>query len=323
MNVTETLRSPTFAQARKLARTWAHQHVDRPITGTVRVASSLRRNASDIIYFGDSSLLHISPLDTDRRRIGEMLADDIQLPIAQFYGPGYPPAVFAEAARLFARFSGARAIVVSMAIRPGTQLHVSEHPVYGYTHARRVLTSAEEAGPLLLSQALRAAPKAEDYRRFEALQRTSRWGGERTIGDYRRALKGFRAKTADHAQRALIFDYFHGEYSAGSPGIDDWRRLGANLSKFGVPVVAYRTYMPLQMGTRVIGEDFAAHIEQNFRAVESAFLEGLEGAGSMTPIQPPADEHFIEPRDATEHLNQEGRLALVKQVAASLRREMA
>jgi hypothetical protein len=169
----------------------------------------------------------------------------------------------------------------------------------------------------------REPPTEEDYRRFEALARTSRWGGRRSIGEYRRDLRGFRGDTASAEQQALIYDYFHGESSENSPGLAEWRRFGEALRAWGVPVLAYRLYMPMETGTRLFGEAFEAHVERNFSLVESSFRAGLGEAGTIVAVDPPPDDAFIEHRDGTEHLNQKGRVELARRLATAIKSQLA
>lgn len=316
-SLTTVLRSPALAGARAKARTWAEDHVDRPVTSALKVGAKVRSGKADIVYLGDSSMIHISPEDSDRRRLGEMFADESGYDVAPYYGPAYPPAVFAELLRLIAPYQRPKAILCSIPIRPSTQLHATEHPVFGYRNARRTLRQAPRMSSLA-TKVLRPAPTQEDYDRFYATERSSRWGGQQTIGHFRRELKGIDATTASADRLRVMWDYFHGEFSDDSPGLQDWVRLGEQARLLGVPLIAYRAHMPFQYGTRLFGPEFVAHVEHNWALIEQALKTGLGDGGLLLDVPPPPDEHFILPQDGTEHWNQHGRLALVERLKRTL-----
>jgi hypothetical protein len=306
-----------FWRARHIAREWADTHVERPVARALVVGSALRRERPDVLYFGDSSLIHVSPDDTDKRRLGEMFAEESGRKTAQYYGPAYSAELWGEFARLITDLPRPRCVVVSLCIRPATHRHVYEHPIFGYRSAAQALRSARRAGPALARRLYKTPPGPADYARFEAIEHESVWNLAGTMGEYRRKLKGYDPASADEQSQRVIYDYFHGEYSAGRPGLQHWRRFGERLRTLGVPVVAYRTYMPLDAGTRLLGEQFVPHVEENFRLLEEAFFGGL-GGGAPVAVDPPSDAEFINHRDATEHLNEHGRQRLVKHLIAAV-----
>lgn len=322
VSVTTLLRAPMFRRGRRVAREWTDTHVERPVARGLAVGSSLRRGTGKVVYFGESSLVHISPTDTDRRRLGEMLAGAADTNIAQYYGPGYSAALHAEMARLMVDLPRPRCVVVSLLIRATTHRHVTDHPVFGYRTAIAALRSASKINAHLLSKLYKAPASEADYARFEAIERDSYWGWANTIGEYRRRLRGYDPHSADENLQAILFDYFHGEYSAASPGLQDWRSFGERLRMLGVPVVAYRTYMPLERGARLFGDDFVAHVEQNFSLVEESFFAGL-GGGESVQIGLLPDSLYVSSTDATEHLNENGRRRVVGALLPAVQARLA
>jgi hypothetical protein len=296
---------------------WSQDHVDRPVTSALKVAAQMRSGRTEVLYLADSTMIHISPDDSDRRRLGEMFVDESGYNTAQYYGPAYPPAVYTELLRLIEPYPRPRAIVLSMPIRPSTHLHATEHPVFSYRHARRSLARARRVSSLT-TRVLRPRPTKDDYDRFYAVVRNSRWGGERTIGDFRRELRGIVPTTASAEQLRVMWDYFHGEFSDDTPGLDDWVRLGEQARALGVPVIAYRAHMPYEYGTRLFGPEFVAHVDHNFAILEQALKKGLGDGGIFLDVPPPPDSHFIQPEDGTEHWNEEGRRARVEFLKGAL-----
>jgi hypothetical protein len=165
---------------------------------------------------------------------------------------------------------------------------------------------------------LRPKPVKGDYERFFAVTRTSRWGGERLIGAYRRELRGIDASMASDDELRVMWDYFHGEFSDGAPGLDDWARLGEQVRRLGVPLIAHRGHMPYEYGTRLFGSEFVAHVEHNYAVIEQALKSGVGDAGLFLDVPPPPDVHYIQPKDGTEHWNEDGRRARVAILAKAL-----
>lgn len=303
-------------------RRWADAHVDRPVARMIVVGGALKRRSADVLYLGDSSLIHISHQDTDRRRMGEMLADSSGAGVAQFYAPGTSVSLFTEVIRLARDLPPPRCVVVSLLIRNSTHVHATEHPIFGWQHAADVLRCTPSFGPRLAVRLYRKPPTAEDYARFEAISRRSAWGLGTTIGEYRARLRGYDPNNADLSQRQLIFDYFHGEFSDGHPGLERWRQLGEQLRKWGVPVVAYRSPMPLEAGTRLLGPDFRPHVERNFSLIEDQLFAGLGGRQTV-PSAELSDDCFVNWADATEHLNERGRHKVIDAIAPAIRAHLA
>jgi hypothetical protein len=320
--VTNLLRTPALGRARGLARKWTDTHLQRPVARALKVRTALRHGRGRVVYFGDSSLIHIAPHDADRRRLGEMLAGAAGTEIAQYYGPGYSAALHAEMARLMRDLPRPRCVVVSLVIRPTTHLHVLEHPVFGHASAIRALHAAPALDARLLRKLYKSPPTTADYARFEAIERASRWGYADTIGEYRRRLRAYNPFTADESQQQVLYDYFHGEYSEGHRGLEDWHNFGAQLRALDVPVVAYRTYMPLDRGTELLGDTFVPHIEHNFALLEERFFAGL-GGGTSLPIDALSDSEFVAPTDATEHLNETGRAHIVDALLPAIKAHLA
>ncbi|TAM89736.1 MAG: hypothetical protein EPN43_06645 [Jatrophihabitans sp.] len=303
--MTNLLRAPALWRARTVTRDWTNAHLNRPVARALKVAAALRRGA-DVLYFGDSSLVFTSPHDQDRRRLGEMLADEAGVRVAQYYGPAYSAPLHAELARLIAPLPRPGCVVVSMPIRP-TLRHVTAHPMFSYAGALAALRAATGIDQHLLRALYKRSATDAEYAAFEAITRPTRWQLGRSFGDYRRRLRGYDPAGADEDRQRLLFDYFHGEFGADTDGADRWRAFGRYLRELQVPVFFYRTYMPMQRGAALFGDSFTTHVEENFALIEEGFLQGLDGGGGRVPVGVIPDELFIAATDGTEHYNERGR----------------
>lgn len=314
------LRSPVFYRPRAVARNFIHKHVERPVVRAHTVARALH-HGGELLHFGDSSLMHIAADDPDIRRVGELLADNVGLRPATYFGPGYSPGLYAPFARLLRDQPRPRAAVVCLGVRNSTHSHVIDHPFYAYRRAIAALRGTDHLGPAVLRKAYKKLPSPEEYVAFEALPHRTRpeWSRATTQGEYRSLLRGYAMEKAARYDQQTLFTYFHGESSEGRPGLQNWTELGQHLAALEIPVVAYRVYMPLELGSQLLGPEFRDHIDANFTAVETAFRAGYTGDLELVD-RPMADDAFINPFDGTEHYRLKGRLEVVDAVSAQLER---
>lgn len=317
--MSDLLRSPALARARRVAREWSDTHAERPVIRALGVAAAMRRRAADVLYFGDSSLIFTSPHDRDARRLGEMMSDAVGGSLVTYHGPAYSALLWAEIARLIADLPRPRAVIVPITVRPATHRHVAEHPVFSYRGSEATLRRARSVGPALLGKVYKRAATDAAYAEFEAIEHRGRWPVARTIGDYRRLLRGYRPATADDDAQRTLYAYFHGEHSADRPaGLDGWTRLGQHLRALDVPVVTYRTYMCLSRGNHLLGGEFTEHVEENFAVIEDRFLTALGDRAVTVDVAPPAEGLYLAPSDGTEHYNEDGRRYIVDAVLPSV-----
>lgn len=125
-------------------------------------------------------------------------------------------------------------------------------------------------------------PTRAAHAEFEALGIETRWGGRSTIGEQRRLLHGVRHALGDPDEGRRLFDYFHGEVvGPDSYQLGAWARLGRLLASYAVPVVSYRTPIPLEYGERLFPGQFLDHVEGNFRILESVWMPAVGSALSL------------------------------------------
>ena len=310
-----------LARARSLAWLAREACIDERI-GQLRAAvTTLSGGGPCVLYFGESMNLHLAPSDVERRGVGSLLEEELGLPVIGVWGAGYGAPIYAEFMRLLSTLpQRPTLVVVSTCVRTSTAVHVTRHPRYSYPRSMARLQRIDDVSrvsrPRLPFHPTRAA-----YAQFETLETETRWGGKSTIGEQRRLLHGVMQALDDPDNGRRLYDYFHGEvlgpdrYELGS-----WAWLGQLLASFAVPVVSYRTPFPLDYGERLFPGEFRDHAESNFRILESVWVPAVGSALShITETSSLPDGHFIDFRDGTEHLNQTGRRAVVKLVAAAAR----
>ena len=315
---------PRLLGTREWVREQRARYVNVELGHVRRARRRLRRRDLDVLYFGDSTTSFVAPEDVDRRRLPMMLADELApLRVETLFGGGYNQVLYREFVRLLdATPQRPQVIVMSLCIRATTTVHVNQHPLHGYRPSLELLQGLD-GRRLPLAVRRNQRPTQADYTLFEALPVTTRWSGERRIGDFRRVLKDREGVDPATRERTL-FDYFHGEVvDPLHPGLTSWRELGKQLTAYAVPVVAYRNPVPVREGQRILGADFGQHVEDNFRRIEQALLETAPAGTRVVDAGVFETAEFLDPADATEHLNERGRLRLARKVAAEVRAVLA
>ncbi len=314
-------RPRTSTLANRL-RKYRIEFVNQEVLRLRRAARALRKGDVDVLFLAESSAIHISPADSDRRRLPEMLASELgDMNVLTIRGPGYNPAVFAELVRLLGTLpQRPRAVVLSVCVRTSTSVHVTRHPAYGYELSLGRLRRMDSLGGWVRAVGPRQPLTEEMYSHFEALPVVSRWETQSTIGEYRARLKGAGKSPVEPETRRVLFDYFHGEVvEPGHPKLEDWGELARRLADYGVPVIAYRTPVPLGPGELGFPGEFAAHVRRNHRVVESSLQDAAGPWLTLVARDDLPDDAFVDPEDASEHLSQRGRHLVAADVARAVR----
>jgi hypothetical protein len=285
-----------------------------------------RTDPPDVLHFGASESLFVSPSDTDRRPLPKIIADDLgpDVSVYSVAGPGYHPRMMQQYIRLFASVPKRPVVVIGVAWRLGLTPWAL-HPVYSYPRPLQRLSRISPSRP---TWAFRAIVKgATDEEMAEHDRRPfSTLAGELTVGDYRLPLKDpAAAGLDDESALRLLYAYHH---AALLPTDDPWlhalTNLGRQLRELGFGVVAYQIPVPIQEGERLHGEPFRERVVANLAAGDAAFRAG---AGAETEIVPTGafleTADYLDPRDGTEHMNISGRLKMAELITPAIQRELS
>jgi len=282
------------------------------------LARSARKGSPDVLLFGDSMTSFTAPYDSDRRPFHRMLKDafDPSLSFHAVHGGSFNPLLYNEYIRFLEAGRARPLVVLPLTVRVRT-LPWMEHPSYGHRRASAFLASLDPSTPLRRIRKGLPVPPPEVWERFYALPFPT-WAGDLTIGEYVRPLRG-RALSEDLDDAKLLYAYHHGgEILPGEP-LDAMQELGERLRRLDVPVVAYQTPVPVEKGVELHGPQFRELAERNHILLEEAFLAGYgEAPVVRTGVSIPTRD-FIDWRDGSEHVNQQGRLLIVDQVAEAAR----
>jgi hypothetical protein len=229
------------------------------------------------------------------------------------HGGSYNPLIYNTFVRLLEGLPARPLVIVPLTVRVHT-LPWIEHPLYGHQRASQFLSTVDATTPLRKIRKGFAKPTPAEFERFRALEFPT-WAGDLTIGDYIDRLKG-KALDGDDAAR-LLYAYHHGgEIVQGAP-IDRVRELGDRLRRLGVPVVVYKTPVPVEKGVELHGPSFFELAERGFAVLEEAFVSGYGDVPIIPTGLTMPTTHFIDWRDGSEHVNERGRSAIAAAVVAA------
>lgn len=276
----------------------------------LRDARRLIRSDADVVMLGESVLVWVGPHDRDRRTLPVMVRDGLR-PVATLVsvsGGGYHAELLAAYLDLLAGLPHRpRAVVLPLWLRGRLRPWI-EHPRFGHHDA--------------LVRLRRVDPSSPAWRVRGSLRRGGDWSayyavpyetllGPGTVGDYVLPLKG-RQVTGDERLR-LLYAYHHG--GLVEPG--GFTALATAARHLGVPVVAYQAPVPVVTGERVL-PGLTERVAHNFALADAAFRSVLDVPVLQTGTSFAEDE-FIDPADASEHLNAKGRRRLAELLVAEVR----
>lgn len=305
-------------------RRWARGRRDRWVDPTLQQLEAARRallaGEADVLYLGQSESVTVHPSDQDTRCVPEIFSDLTGARLAKIAHPGCGARTYKELVRVLGTLEQRpRAVVLTLNIRTDLSTHVRIHPQF--THARtiralRKISSAKH--PVRWIGTGGIVDRADEREAFFAAPVHTRWGGDMTIGEFRHRLEGQGPPPWPIEVERFRFDYFHGEiYDESNPGLQDLRELGAELERYGVPVILFWTLPPIEHGETHFPGEFAAKTEADWQLVMNALRSGFPGMPDA--LEPGLiDGDFEDSRNATEHFLFRGRLKIAEAMAGAL-----
>jgi hypothetical protein len=204
-------------------------------------------------------------------------------------------------------------VIIPLCVRLGT-LPWNRHPYFARRESIEYMSSADLNAPLFSIRTHFPSPTRQAYADHMARSHPT-WAGELTVGEYVRPLKSVEASGLDNAAaERLRYAYHHGGVIEQSY-LDSITVMAQSLRELGCPSVVYRTPVPVERGRDLYGQEFWDLTERNFVAMERAVSDGFGSEFKVLQtgtICPTAD--FLDPEDASEHMNQNGR----RRVAAEI-----
>lgn len=295
---------------------------DDEVRNARRLVRSLRRDAPDVVAFGDSNWLFRAGYDTDQRNLGAMVSAELgeRLSLQVCAGPGYHPALIRAYVRQIELSEARPTVIVPLCLRMAS-VAWSTHPIYTYAEAIRRIDGFGPETPVHRMRASLVAPSPADFARYEStLIRT--WAGEHSIGELRALIRDPLGHGLDERdRRRLLYAYHHGEQlEPGQRTLLEVEAMGRALRALDTTVVVFETTLPVDEGVALWGEQFRENGEHGLGLMRDAFRRGYDEPIDVLDTGMSFErELFIDPADGSEHLNERGRRRMAGLLAEAAR----
>jgi hypothetical protein len=136
--------------------------------------------------------------------------------------------------------------------------------------------------------------------------------GEGIVDDYVSKIHEY-GRRGNHDERVrMLYAYHHGGLlKAGSPEMEAVTRMGCTLRELGAPSVVYQTPVPVEKAVELFGTEMAERTAASFAVLNAAYRLGAGADAHIIECGTSfSTDEFIDPRDASEHLNETGRRRL-------------
>ncbi|HWD53443.1 MAG TPA: hypothetical protein VG412_13665 [Acidimicrobiales bacterium] len=311
------------------ARYTGRRALDRIDNETVRRARGLlrrlRSDAPDVIYLGDSALSIVGSNDSDRRRLDAMVADLLGdgVSVKGVDGASYHAELFDALLRLVEATPHRPLLLVPLCVRVRTP-QLTEHPIYAHKQAVEFLRRVDLSGGAWRVHAAWPRPSGSDFDAYYRVPHPTLLGNW-TVGDYLASMSESQRAGDEDARIKTLYAFFHGGLlEPGSPELESVTRMGSTIRALGCQAVVYQTPVPVETGVASLGQALADRTAANFAMLNAAYRLGAgEDAEIVESGTCFSASEFIDPTDATEHLNDIGRLRLAEMVVASIKRRRA
>jgi hypothetical protein len=292
------------------ARRW-RRRLDNPEVSQARaLVHRLRSGPLDVLHLGASESLFVAPYDEDGRTLPAMVADGLapDLSMYSLVGASYHPRLYQAYLEVVATYPVRPVVVLGLCIRFGFPPW-SHHPEYSFERSLRALDRIDpHAAPWRFRAGVPLAT-ADDFVRHDQVAYPTLDETRATIGEFRNQLKDPEAAGLSREEQVRgLYAFHHGSTaSLPDPFLADVTRLGRRLQEMNLAAVVYQLPVPVARGSQVLGEALRSQTIENLARMDRAFADGY---GPIDILQTGVlldEDEFIDPTDATEHVNQRGR----------------
>lgn len=301
-----------------------HRTACPPLVQLHEAYGSLGSNP-EVLVFGDSTSVLVSPYDLSRRDLGVLIADALQpMDTCVVAALAYHSDVYASLLRAVEVMPGRpRVIVMPVNVRQfGPEWTLNPNTQFEDVIAAARAFADDPKRPIELVQPfphgniLRSHPDPDKWQRFVETPVAYPGRTERTIGDF---VASINAPDDVHDEawfRTIWAFHFLFPVEPANPRFRSLADAVGTAARMGVPIVVYLSPANHTAGRALLGEAFDDSLRAKVEAARSVVLDAGKNAAvsfqDWTTLLP-ASDFFIE-REVLSHLNEFGRRRLVERL---------
>jgi len=199
-----------------------------------------------------------------------------------------------------------------------------EHSVHGLKRPTEVIRAIDPKKNAWKIHASFSRPAPSEFAVFQRIPYPNLLPGK-AVGDFLGPIREYqRAGDRSEDLVRMLYAYHHGGLLIrGSSAVDSVTQMGRRIRQLGCPAVVYQTPVPIEMGTMLFGPDFESRTRENFAVMNEAYRLGAgEEAEIIESGLSFRTTEFLDPQDATEHLNEHGRRRLSAEIVDAVKTKL-
>jgi hypothetical protein len=311
------------ARLRWYAKRTVHRLDNPELASARRLLKRMRVDPPDVLWLGDSTTIFLAPGDRDRRRLADVVADELGPSVSMHVisGAGYHSGLHRAYLELLRGQPGRPVILHSLWVRGRFQPWI-HHPTYGHEAVLpRVQALDHSTAPWQVWASI-PRPGRDAFARHAQMPHTTLRGPGR-VADYVDPLRG---SGLDPQQRIEMMNMFHhgARLEPDTPSLGPVTALGRSARELGRGTVAYYNPVCIERGVEVLGTEFRPHVLRNHAILEAAYRAGAGPEATVLSYLPEfVKAEFMDPELADEHLGERGRRRLGREIAEAVTEKLA
>jgi hypothetical protein len=301
-------------------RRW-RKRLDNPEVKQARLlVERLRAEPFDVLHLGASESIFVAPEDVDTRPLPAMYADALAPELSTYViaGTAYNTKLYKAYLDILATYPLRPIVVMMIGIRLGFYPW-SEHPEYLYDRSLTALRKIDPHSPPWRFRAVVPLANDAEFARMDTIEYPT-MVGTRTIGEFRRVLKNPKTSGLTHEEHVrTMYAFQHGAtHPMAESFLREMTEVGVRLRELDLPLVVFHAPVPVVRGCQLLGEELLTRTLENQAIMESAFKDGF---GPIDILQTGASldvSEFLDPDDATEHMNERGRQHIADMIVGAV-----
>ncbi|MBU0758545.1 MAG: hypothetical protein KKF44_10845 [Nanoarchaeota archaeon] len=267
----------------------------------------------DIVFFGDSVMHNYAANDTDKRSMAELLENYSKRDVLQISQGASHLGIFEAYSEFICRMEKKPSLVIVPINLRSFSAEWDLRPQYQSKKEIEAIRSSS-----LSMQFINRIKKvfSEDSSKMDTWKHTPVYLNSTQRGFVKDYL--FKPSSIEDIKSKYVFHYLYG-LDKDHRKLDDLRNLIDNYQNCGVPLIVYITPIDHEMGDFYVGEEFSQIVRNNVETIKS--IENTHDI-KIQDFTFDLDKTFFDhPETPNEHLNEKGRIYVVKYLLVQILKE--